>query len=382
MPSSAPTDMTPPLHTPLHDLHLQLGARMGPFAGYAMPLQYPAGLLTEHRHTRAEGCASLFDVSHMGQISVSGPGAAAALERVLPIDVMDLPLHHQRYALLLAPHGGILDDLMVVRRDHDFLLVVNAARKAEDLQWLQQHIGQDCHLHLLPDQALLALQGPGAAAVLQQLAPGSSQLRFMQGMPLQFEGAPAYATRSGYTGEDGFELSLGADHATALARWLLAQPQVQPAGLGARNSLRLEAGLCLYGSDVQSIHTPMSARLQWSIPQVRRTGGAREGGFVGASTVLPEISGQQPVNMQRVGLQALERVPVRDGTTLHLPQSLAIGSVTSGLLSPTLDVPIAMAYVPTAHSAPGTLLHAMVRGRPIAVEVTPLPFVATRYCKS
>ena len=382
MSSNTASRSMPTQRTPLHALHLELQARMGTFAGYTMPLQYPAGLLNEHRHTRSQGAASLFDVSHMGQISVSGANAAAALERVLPIDVLSLPQDHQRYALLLAPHGGILDDLMVVRRAHDYLLIVNAARKTEDLQWLLQHIGQDCDVQMYAQQALLALQGPGAAAVLARLAPACTQLRFMQGMALQFQGAAVYATRSGYTGEDGFELSIHCSHAPALARWLLQQPEVQPAGLGARNSLRLEAGLCLYGCDMQSIHTPASARLQWSISKARRNGGEREAGFIGAHAVLPEISGGQAVSMVRVGLQALERVPVRDGTALHLPQSTAIGTVTSGLLSPTLNTPIAMAYVPPAHSAHGTLLHAMVRGRAVPMEVTHMPFVATRYCKS
>ena len=378
------TSVSPPaaplLHTPLHTLHQALGARMVEFAGYAMPVQYPQGLLAEHRQTREH--ASLFDVSHMGQISVSGPQAALALERVLPVDIVDLPLHKQRYALLLGEDGGILDDLMVVHRGSDYLLIVNAARKTQDFAWLQQHIGQDCSVQALPDMALLALQGPQASAVLQALLPATSTLLFMQGLPMSFEDAQGYVTRSGYSGEDGFEIAIPASHAEKLARMLLAMPEVQPAGLGARNSLRLEAGLCLYGSDMDATTTPSQAALLWSIPKVRRLGGARAGGFIGADTVLPQIAGQTPVETLRVGLQALDRVPVRDGTALHLPGGPQIGQVTSGLLSPSLDYPIAMGYVSTAHSAISTQLHAMVRGKAVPMEIVPMPFIGPRYRKS
>lgn len=366
--------------TPLNALHDQLGARMVSFAGYRMPVQYPQGLVAEHRHTREQ--ASLFDVSHMGQISVSGPEAAAALEQILPIDVIDLGLHRQRYALLLGPHGGILDDLMVVRRDVDYLLIVNAKRKDQDLAWIAEHIGQQCTVQSLSEMALLALQGPEAADVLQNALPAVSTLQFMQGMPFQFQGAHGYVTRSGYTGEDGFELSLANTDVASFAHWLLAQKPVQPAGLGARNTLRLEAGLCLYGTDMDATTTPTQAGLNWSIPKVRRAGGARAGGFVGADLVLPQIQGDSPVASQRVGLHAMERIPVRDGTPLHSPGGSAIGVVTSGSLSPTLDRPIAMGYVPSEYTQAGTRIDAMVRGKPVAMEVVPLPFVSTRYRKN
>lgn len=368
------------LDTPLHALHEELGARMVRFAGYRMPVQYPQGLVAEHRHTREQ--ASLFDVSHMGQISVSGPSAAAALEQILPIDVMDLGLNRQRYALLLAENGGILDDLMVVNRGQDYLLIVNANCKHEDLDWIQSHIGHECTVQALPDMALLALQGPQAGAVLQRPVPATSLLSFMQGTPFDFKDARGYITRSGYTGEDGFEISLPASHIEAFARWVLKQPGVQPAGLGARNTLRLEAGLCLYGTDMDATTTPTQAALNWSIPKVRRTGGQRAAGYIGADVVLPQIEGSAPVDTVRVGLHAMERVPVRDGTPLHIPDGAAIGYVTSGSLAPTLDRPIAMGYVPPAHAQIGTRIDALVRGKPVAMEVVPLPFVGTRYRKN
>lgn len=380
MHSSASLTQPHTLTTPLHGLHLELRARMVPFAGYEMPVQFPSGLMAEHQHTRHQ--ASLFDVSHMGQIRVSGAGAAQALEYLLPIDAIHLPLNQQRYALLLNHDGGILDDLMVIRRSEDFLLIVNAAHKQSDWLWLQQHMGAHCELAMLEDQALLALQGPAAAEVLQTLIPQCNGLRFMQGMDFTFQGAGAYVTRSGYTGEDGFEISIPAAQSTALARQLLQHPSVQPAGLGARNSLRLEAGLCLHGNDILPSHTPSSARLQWSISPARRTAGVRAGGFIGADAVLPEVAGARPVSMLRTGLKALERIPVRDGCSVQLPSGEAIGNVTSGLLSPSLDQPIAMAYLPTAYSVQGTLLHALVRGKAVPMEVTSMPFVPTRYCKT
>ncbi len=365
--------------TPLHALHLELGARMVQFAGYDMPVQYPQGLIAEHRHTREQ--VSLFDVSHMGQISVSGPQAATALEQVLPIDVLGLAPHRQRYALLLNENGGILDDLMLINRGDDYLLIVNASRKHEDLAWLQKHIGHSCHIQMLPDMALVALQGPQAAAVLQAIHPAASTLSFMQGAPLRFQRAVGYLTRSGYTGEDGFEIALPAFHMEAFARWALAQPQVLPAGLGARNTLRLEAGLCLYGADMDSSTTPSQAGLAWSIPKARRTGGLREGGFIGADVVLPQLAGDIPLDKIRVGLHAMERVPVRDSTALHIPDGEAIGVVTSGSMAPSLGRPVAMGYLPPAYTAFGTRIHAMVRGKPVTMEVVPLPFVAPRYRK-
>lgn len=378
--SSVPAAEPDVITTPLNALHEELGARMVRFAGYRMPVQYPQGLVAEHRHTREK--VSLFDVSHMGHISVSGPSAAAALEQILPIDVLDLGLHRQRYGLLLAENGGILDDLMVINRGQDYLLVVNASRKHDDLEWIQSRIGNECTVTALPDMALVALQGPLAGAVLQRPVPSTSLLNFMQGTPFDFKDARGYITRSGYTGEDGFEISLPATHIDAFARWVLKQPDVMPAGLGARNTLRLEAGLCLYGTDMDSTTTPSQAGLNWSIPKVRRSGGQRAGGFTGADVVLAQIEGRAPVDSVRVGLHALEPVPVRDGTVLHIPGGEAMGVVTSGSLAPSLERPIAMGYVPPEYATHCTRIDAMVRGKAVPMEVVPLPFIGTRYRKN
>jgi aminomethyltransferase len=363
------------LRTPLYDLHLELGARMVPFAGYSMPVQYPAGLMAEHLHTRA--AAGLFDVSHMGQLSISGGDAAAALESLMPVDVIGLALGRQRYGMLLNDNAGILDDLMFTRRTTDFLLIVNGACKVADTAHIQQYIGTRCQVTPLPDAALLALQGPLAAIALERLVPGVGALVFMSGQSFVWQGHELFLTRSGYTGEDGFEISIPSDAALAFARALLQLPEVQPVGLGARNSLRLEAGLCLYGNDIDENTTPAQANLLWAVQKVRRTGGARAGGFIGAPTLLAQIDGG--CACVRVGLRALERVPVREHTALHLPGGAAVGEVTSGLLGPSADAPIAMAYVDTAQSAPGTRLDALVRGKPVPMQVCPMPFVPHRY---
>ena len=363
------------LRTPLYDLHLELGARMVPFAGYSMPVQYPAGLMAEHLHTRA--AAGLFDVSHMGQLSISGGDAAVALESLMPVDVISLALGRQRYGVLLNENAGILDDLMFTRRAADFLVIVNGACKVADTAHIQQYIGTRCKVTQLPDAALLALQGPLAATALERLVPGVGALVFMSGQSFVWQGYELFLTRSGYTGEDGFEISIPSEAALAFARALLQQPEVQPVGLGARNSLRLEAGLCLYGNDIDSGTTPAEAQLLWAVQKVRRTGGARAGGFIGAPTLLAQIDGG--CARVRVGLRALERVPVREHTALHLPGGAAVGEVTSGLLGPSADAPIAMAYVDAAHSAPGTRLDALVRGKPVPMQVCPMPFVPHRY---
>ena len=363
------------LRTPLYDLHLELGARMVPFAGYSMPVQYPAGLIAEHLHTRA--AAGLFDVSHMGQLSISGGDAAVALESLMPVDVISLALGRQRYGVLLNENAGILDDLMFTRRAADFLVIVNGACKVADTAHIQQHIGTRCQVTPLPDAALLALQGPLAATALERLVPGVGALVFMSGQSFVWQGYELFLTRSGYTGEDGFEISIPSEAALAFARALLQQPEVKPIGLGARNSLRLEAGLCLYGNDIDSGTTPAEAQLLWAVQKVRRTGGARAGGFIGAPTLLAQIDGG--CARVRVGLRALERVPVREHTALHLPGGAAVGEVTSGLLGPSADAPIAMAYVDAAHSAPGTRLDALVRGKPVPMQVCPMPFVPHRY---
>ncbi len=363
--------------TPLHALHLELGARMVPFAGYSMPVQYPAGLMAEHRHTR--NAAGLFDVSHMGQLRLVGPQAAAAFETLMPVDVVDLPVGKQRYGLLLSDEGTILDDLMFVNRGDDLFVIVNGACKAADVAHIEARIGARCEVQPLPDRGLLALQGPQAAAALERVLPGVGRLVFMTGAAFDWQGAGVYVTRSGYTGEDGFEISVPGDRAQAFARELLRQPEVQPIGLGARNSLRLEAGLCLYGNDIDTTTTPVEAGLNWAIQKVRRTGGARAGGFPGADRVLAQLQGEAPLPRRRVGLVALERIPVREHTELQDPEGGRIGEVTSGLLGPTIDRPIAMGYITPAHAAIGTRVHAIVRGKPVPMEVSPLPFVPPRY---
>ncbi|WP_438273544.1 glycine cleavage system aminomethyltransferase GcvT [Variovorax dokdonensis] len=375
------------LKTPLYNLHVELGARMVPFAGYSMPVQYPAGLMGEHKHTRT--AAGLFDISHMGQLRLVGPDAAAAFETLMPVDVIGLAPGKQRYGLLLNDDGGILDDLMFFNEGNDALfVVVNGACKAADIAHIQAKIGHRCRVEPMPDHALLALQGPQAAEVLARLSPGIERFVFMTGGAVEIGGIPAFATRSGYTGEDGFEISVAADQAEALARLLLAQPEVQPIGLGARNSLRLEAGLCLYGNDIDTTTTPAEAALGWAIQKVRRTGGARAGGFPGAEKILAQLAvaadlaghaDQDVLLRRRVGLVALERVPVREGCELQSFEGQPIGTVTSGLLGPTADRPIAMGYVATAFSQPGSRIQAIVRGKAVPMEVSKMPFVPNRY---
>ncbi len=367
--------------TPLHALHLELGARLVPFAGHELPVQYPAGLMAEHHHTRQQ--ASLFDVSHMGQFFITGEGASLALESVMPVDVLGLAVGRQRYGLLTTDEGGIIDDLMFLRLgapgpgDRIFM-VVNGACKAGDLAHLQARIGERCRIEPQPGRALLALQGPQAVQALSRLSPGVEQRVFMTGGECQVNGLPCILTRSGYTGEDGFEISVAAQDAEALARALLAQPEVRPAGLGARNSLRLEAGLCLYGQDMDTTTTPVEAGLAWAMQKVRRQG-ERAGGFPGAERILAQWAAPQDLPRQRVGLVALERVPVREHTLLQSTQGEAVGEVTSGLLAPTADRPIAMGYLPPALASVGTRVNAIVRGKPVPMEVVALPFVAPRY---
>ncbi|GKT26792.1 glycine cleavage system aminomethyltransferase GcvT [Acidovorax sp. SUPP3334] len=368
----------PLLTTPLNALHLELGARMVPFAGYSMPVQYPAGLMAEHLHTRQ--AAGLFDVSHMGQLRLVGADAAAAFETLIPVDVIDLPVGKQRYGLLLNDDGGVIDDLMFIKRaEGDIFVIVNGACKVGDIAHIQARIGQRCEVIPMPDHALLALQGPQAVAALSRLAPGVEQLVFMTGASYRIADCDAFVTRSGYTGEDGFEISVPAAQAEALARALLAQPEVKPIGLGARNSLRLEAGLCLYGNDIDATTTPPEAGLNWAIQKVRRTGGARAGGFPGAAKVLAQIDDPATLARKRVGLTALERVPVREHTPLQSAEGEALGEVTSGLLGPSVNQPIAMAYVPPALAAIGTRVQAIVRGKPVPMQVRAMPFVPPRY---
>ena len=365
------------LTTPLHALHVELGARMVPFAGYSMPVQYKNGLIAEHKQVRES--AGLFDVSHMGQLQLIGPDAASALETLMPVDVIGLGVDKQRYGLLLTDEGTIIDDLMFVNRGDHLFLIVNGACKAGDIAHMQARIGSRCLVQPLPDQALLALQGPQAVGALQRLVAGVEKLVFMTGGAFDWLGTPLYVTRSGYTGEDGFEISLPGERAEAFARALLAQPEVKPIGLGARNSLRLEAGLCLYGNDIDHTTSPVEAGLNWAMQKVRRSGGARAGGFPGAARILAQLDGTQPVERQRIALMARERVPVREPAELRNLDGQQVGQVTSGLLSPTLDKPIAMGYVRPGFATIGTELFAMVRGKPVPMEVVATPFVPNRY---
>ena len=362
--------------TPLHDLHLELGARMVPFAGYAMPVNYRAGILAEHRQCR--GSAALFDVSHMGQVELRGTDAAAALETLLPQDIVDLAQDRQRYAFFTNDAGGLRDDLMVTRRADDRLfLVVNAGCKDDDIRHLYTAIGQRCSVQPLPERALLALQGPAAVTALARLAPVVAELRFMTGADVAIAGHDCFVTRSGYTGEDGFEISVHGDRATALARTLLAQPEVEPAGLGARDTLRLEAGLCLYGHDIDTGTTPIEAGLAWAIQKVRRPGGARAGGYPGAAVIAQQLADGPP--RRRVGLKGAERLPVREGAAIVAADGRALGRVTSGTLAPGVDAAIAMAYVEAASAAAGTEVFAEVRGRRVAMQVVAMPFAPHRY---
>ena len=365
------------LRTPLHALHVELGARMVPFAGYSMPVQYPAGLMAEHHHTR--NSAGLFDVSHMGQLRLVGPDAAAAFESLMPVDVIGLAPGKQRYGLLLTDEGTIIDDLMFVNRVGDIFVIVNGACKVGDIAHMKARIGSRCEVITLPERGLLALQGPKAVDALSRLVPGVEKLVFMTGAVFHWKDAELFITRSGYTGEDGFEISVHESQADAFARELLSQPEVKPIGLGARNSLRLEAGLCLYGNDIDTTTTPVEAGLTWAIQKVRRTGGAREGGFPGAERILGQLQGTAPLERKRVGLVALERVPVREHTKLQDANGNDVGEVTSGLLGPTIDKPVAMGYVAAALASPGTRINAIVRGKPVPMEVAPMPFVPNRY---
>ncbi len=370
------TDTTTPLlKTPLHALHVELGAKLVPFAGYEMPVSYPGGILAEHHHCR--NAAALFDVSHMGQLRLVGSDAAAALETLVPVDVIDLAVGRQRYALFTNAAGGILDDLMIARRHDDIFVVVNAACKHADTKHLINSIGHRCQVIPLPDRALLALQGPKAVEAAARLAPAVAAMKFMDTADVTIAGVPCFVSRSGYTGEDGFEISMPSNDAMTVARALLAQPEVKPVGLGARDTLRLEAGLCLYGHDIDEQTTPVEAALTWAIQKVRRPGGAREGGYPGADAIESQMTGGTLI--KRVGLVGLEKVPVREGAELVNAKGRTIGRVTSGTVSPTLGMPIAMGYVAANQAHPEFELHATVRGKPQPMRVAATPFAPHRY---
>ena len=355
--------------TPLHALHLARGAKMVPFAGYEMPVQYPTGIIAEHLHTRAK--AGLFDVSHMGQVALHG-ATAAMLETLVPGDIAALPDGRMRYSLLLNDDGGIIDDLMAMNVGGALHLVVNAATKEGDVAHLAARLGSAVRVELHKDRALLALQGPEAAAVLSRFAPGVATMPFLSCAQV----GELFITRSGYTGEDGFEISLAADHASDFAERLLAEPEVLPIGLGARDTLRLEAGLCLYGHDIDDATTPVSAGLAWTIGKRRRV----EGGFPGAARILAELTSPPP--RRRVGMRPDGRAPAREGSAIVDAAGNAIGTVTSGGFSPTLNAPIAMGYVDRTHTAPDTAMSVIVRDVARPAHVAPIPFVPTRYYRA
>jgi aminomethyltransferase len=364
-------DAAPLKRTPLYELHRARGARMVAFAGYEMPVQYPTGIIAEHLHTRAQ--AGLFDVSHMGQIRLHGAAAARALEALVPGDLQALAPGRMRYTLLLNETGGILDDLMATRIDDGLMLVVNAARKDADFAHLAAHLDRAITIEPRFDRTLLALQGPMAAAVLARHAPGVDQMPFMSAAEVSLSGAQAFVTRSGYTGEDGFEISLAPEDAVAVAERLLTKPEVAPIGLGARDTLRLEAGLCLYGHDIDETTTPIEAGLAWTIGKRRRA----EGGFAGAATVLRQLA--EGPHRRRVGIRPDGRAPAREGAAIVDPSDNPIGQVTSGGFGPSVGGPIAMGYVDAGHAAEGTALALVVRDVPRPARVARLPFVPTRY---
>lgn len=382
MSGGARTNSQPLMRTSLHGLHEDLGARIVPFAGYEMPLNFPQGVLAEHLHTRA--AAGLFDVSHMGQIALRAHSgnvldAARALERLMPVDILGLVPGRQRYAFLTNKNGGILDDLMVANLGDQFLLVVNAACKLTDAEHLRSHLSDTCDIVPLEYRALMALQGPKAEAALTRLAPECAKMRFMDVRRLAIMGTECVVSRSGYTGEDGFEISTPADVAREIAEGLLEDETVAPIGLGARDTLRLEAGLCLYGSDIDETTTPVEATLTWAIPKVRRRQGSREGGFPGAQVILAQI--ENGAARRRVGLRPEERAPVRNGTPLFAAENSdeAIGGVTSGGYGPSVEAPVSMGYVPIDRSSSGTQILAEVRGKRLPVTVASLPFVTSHY---
>ncbi|TKA97938.1 glycine cleavage system aminomethyltransferase GcvT [Cereibacter changlensis] len=363
----------------LHDLHETLGGKMVPFAGYRMPVQYPAGVMKEHLHTRAE--AGLFDVSHMGQILLRPTRGMEALclgfETLMPVDVLGLKPGRQRYGLLTNETGGILDDLMFANRGDHIFVVVNAACVAADTEHLRAGLSEVCEVVSLTDRGLLALQGPKAEAALARLLPETAAMRFMDVISAEYQGAELWVSRSGYTGEDGFEISVPETVLTAFAEALLAMPEVAPIGLGARDSLRLEAGLCLYGHDIDTTTSPVEAGLDWAIQKVRRTGGARQGGFPGDLRILHELD-EGPERL-RVGLQPEGRAPMREGTELFASDGTPIGAVTSGGFGPSVEAPVAMGYVAASHAMSGETLLGELRGKRLPVTVRPLPFRPSTY---
>lgn len=367
--------------TPLHALHLSLGARMVPFAGYDMPVQYPAGVMKEHLQTRQ--AAGVFDVSHMGQVIVKAKtgkyeDAALALESLVPVDILGLAEGRQRYGFFTDDNGGILDDLMITHLDDHLFVVVNAACKEEDVAHMRKHIGDRCDITVL-DRALIALQGPRAVDVLAELWADVAAMKFMDVRHCRLHDVSCLVSRSGYSGEDGFEISIPADKAEDVTKRLLEHPDVEAIGLGARDSLRLEAGLCLYGNDIDTTTTPVEAALEWGMQKARKTGGARAGGFPGAGRILSELD--NGATRRRVGLKPDGKAPVRGHAKLYgdAEGKTELGEVTSGGFGPSVEGPVAMGYVPLSHAAAGTVIFAEVRGKYLPVTVSALPFITPTY---
>lgn len=366
------------LTTPFHSMHREAGAKMVPFAGYDMPVQYNLGVKQEHLHCRSK--VGLFDVSHMGQVRLTGPSMesiALALEALIPADYANLAEGRQRYGFFTNEEGGILDDLMVTNAGDHFFLVVNAACKEQDIAHMQSHLGESIKLEVLSDRALLALQGPMAEEILARLVPDVKEMKFMDARSLSILGHECFIGRAGYTGEDGFEISVANDRAEAVASCLLAFDEVQWIGLGARDSLRLEAGLCLYGHDLDQQITPVQANLSWGIQKARRTGGEREGGFPGSKIILEELN--QGAKRARVGLLPEGKAPVREGVEIANAQGEVIGNVTSGGFGPSLGAPLAMGYIDIDYCALETQVFALVRGKQLPCRVCKMPFVAQTY---
>ncbi len=368
------------LTTPCYQMHINAGAKMVPFAGYDMPLQYAMGVKQEHLHCRAK--AGLFDVSHMGQVRLTGSSmeaVALALERLIPADYVGLAAGRQRYGFFTNADGGIMDDLMVTNAGDHFFVVVNAGCKQQDIVHMRAQFASDIKLEVLDKRSLLALQGPMAAQVLVRLAPKIEDMRFMDAKAVTILGHDCFIGRAGYTGEDGFEISVGNDQAQTLATSLLAFDEVEWIGLGARDSLRLEAGLCLYGHDLDQATTPVAANLNWGIQKVRRSGGAREAGFPGAQVILTEMI--EGAVRRRVGLLPEGKAPVREGVELVTAQGQVIGKVTSGGFGPSLGAPLAMGYLDQAYTCIDTQIFALVRGKQLPCRVCKMPFVEQTYCR-
>ena len=368
--------------TVLYDLHVGLGAKMVPFAGYQMPVQYPMGVMKEHLHCRTG--AGLFDVSHMGQVILrpkSGDlaDAATALERLVPVSILALAEGRQRYAIFTNETGGILDDLMVANRADHLFLVVNAACKDADIAHMRAHLSDDCEIEVITDRSLVALQGPGAEAALASLNPAAADMRFMDSTAMDLMGVECWVSRSGYTGEDGYEISVPDAQAVALCEALLAISGVEPIGLGARDSLRLEAGLCLYGNDIDTTTSPVEGAIEWAIQKVRRSGGARAGGFPGADRILDEL--EYGASRRRVGILPDGRAPMREGTLLFATEEggTAIGTVTSGAFGPSIGGPMSMGYVAIEHATDGTQIYGEVRGKRMPATLAPMPFRPSTY---